>query len=158
MPPKIIKLTKREGIPSVNKRIKNLPEDEVVFELGAGHPLLSNSNNLKLLKRAGEVAGKDIKVKVPENDEMAKILAHKAGVLYGDVEVNLPRPVRQTVKVARSDVKPNFSDIRGGKPAVHKPEPAEKFSLPISVPSLDKLVPKISLKKPSVNAKRYFIA
>ncbi|MEJ0020999.1 MAG: hypothetical protein WDN47_00260 [Candidatus Doudnabacteria bacterium] len=110
MPPKVIKLGKKDDIASVIKQIKSLRDREVVFELIKGSVLLSSSDNLKLLKRTGEALGKTIKVST--DDEIGRILAKKAGVLYGDAEVKMPKIMP---RVARSDVKPRFSDIMGSR-------------------------------------------
>src|SRR5258708_4815222 len=111
MPPKIIKLTKKDDIASAIKYLKNLKDREVVFQLATGSSLLTSSDNLKLLKRTGEALGK--KVTVETTDEVGKILAKKAGVLAGDQEIKMPKG--QPIRVARSDVKPRFSDILGSK-------------------------------------------
>src|SRR5690606_16264733 len=124
--------------------------------------LLGSSDNLKLLKRSGEVAGKKVLVHVDDDDEMGKILAKKAGVLEGDVEV---KPVRIRPKVARSDVKPKFSDIQGPKGTavavvgsklsqqVQKFSPSKLTSI-VKVPSL----PSLGMKKPSRHATWYFLS
>ena len=109
MEPKIIKLGKRDDIASVVKLIKDMKDREVVFELEAGSAMLRSSDNLKLMKRTGEALGKNIKVST--TDEIGMILAKKAGVLYGDAVVKMPKGA---TRVARSDVKPRFSDILGG--------------------------------------------
>jgi len=111
MPTKIVKLGKRDDIVSVIKQIKNLREREVIFELEKGSIMLASSDNLKLMKRTGEALGKTIKVQT--TDEIGQILAKKAGVLFGDAEVRMPKQTQ--VRVARSDVKPRFSDILSHK-------------------------------------------
>jgi hypothetical protein len=110
MPPKVIKLGKKDDIASVIQQIKSLRDREIIFELAAGSVLLSSSDSLKLLKRTGEALGKT--VKVITDDEIGRILAKKANVLYGDAEVTMPKNVP---RVARSDVKPRFSDIMGSR-------------------------------------------
>lgn len=116
MPPKIIKLGKREDIASAIQQVKKLREREVVFQLEKGSLLLATSDNLKLLKRTGESLGKTVKIET--DDEIGRILAKKAGVLYGDEEVKMPKPAG--VRVARSDVKPRFSDILGSRRILNK--------------------------------------
>lgn len=111
MPPKVIKLGKKDDIASVIRQVKSIRDREVIFELVRGSVLLSSSANLKLLKRTGEALGKNVKVMT--DDEIGRILAKKAGVLYGDEEVKMPRP--EGIRVARSDVKPRFSDIMGSR-------------------------------------------
>lgn len=118
MPPKIIKLGKKDDIASVIKQIKNLRDREVVFQLDRGAYLLQSSDNLKLLKRTGEALGKSVKVQT--SDELGQVLARKAGVLADDIEVHMPKG--NMTRVARSDVKPRFSDILGSKRATPKPE------------------------------------
>ena len=140
MPPKIIKLGKRDDIASVVKQIKDLRDKEVVFELESGSALLRSSDNLKLMKRTGEALGK--KIKVSTTDEIGMILAKKAGVLVGDAEVKMPRG--QT-RVARSDVKPRFSDIMSSphKAASRVVEKAISFATPkISAVSLIPKMPR----------------
>lgn len=110
MPPKVIKLGKKDDIASVIRQIKPIRDREVIFELVRGSILLSSSYNLKLLKRTGEAMGKIVKVQT--DDEIGRILAKKAGVLYGDAEVRMPKNVH---RVSRSDVKPRFSDIMGSR-------------------------------------------
>ncbi|MEO8065969.1 MAG: hypothetical protein ABI643_03930 [Candidatus Doudnabacteria bacterium] len=116
MPPKVIKLGKKDDIASVIQQIRGLRDREVVFELVRGSVLLSSSDNLKLLKRTGEAMGKTVKVQT--DDEIGRILAKKAGVLYGEQEVRMPKAA---TRVARSDVKPRFSDILGSRKIFDKP-------------------------------------
>ncbi len=106
MPPKIIKLSKKDDIASVVKQIRNLRDKEIMFELEKGSTLLRSSDNLKLMKRTGEAMGK--KILVTTDDEIGRVLAKKAGVLKDASEVKMPK-VQQ--RVARSDIKPRFSDI-----------------------------------------------
>ncbi|OGF02782.1 MAG: hypothetical protein A3J07_00185 [Candidatus Doudnabacteria bacterium RIFCSPLOWO2_02_FULL_49_13] len=135
----IIKLGKKDDIASVVKRIKDLREREVIFELESGSALLRSSDNLKLMKRTGEALGK--KIRVTTDDEIGKILAKKAGVLLGDLEVKMPKG---GIRVARSDVKPRFSDILGGSRIPSRAvgrvvEKANAFAVPkISMPTLPK--------------------
>ena len=106
---KVIKLGKKDDIASVIKQIKNLKEKEVIFELEKGSLMLSSSNNLKLMKKTGEVIGK--KILVSTDDEIGKILARKAEVLLDDDGVAEPQQVKLG-RVKRSDIKPKFGDIR----------------------------------------------
>lgn len=141
MESKVIKLGKKADIASIVKQIKDLQDKEVIFELETGSALLRSSDNLKLMKRTGEALGK--KIRVVTDDEIGKILAKKAGVLADHIEVHMPKPT--IIKVARSDVKPRFSDILGsGKPTarpVHQiMEKPLSFSMPkISIPALPKV-------------------
>lgn len=135
MPPKIIKLGKREDIASAIQQVKKLREREVVFQLEKGSLLLSTSDNMKLLKRTGESLGKTVKIET--DDEIGRILAKKAGVLYGDEEVRMPKP---TLRVARSDVKPKFSDIMGSRKVSIQHLPAQS---PKSF--LSKLAPVVAM-------------
>lgn len=127
MPPKIIKLGKKDDIASVVKLIKDMKDLEVVFELEAGSMMLRSSDNLKLMKRTGEALGK--KIKVTTSDEIGLILAKKAGVLYGDAMIKMPKGA---IRVARSDVKPRFSDILANPHRMAKQvaEKAKVFSAP----------------------------
>src|SRR5438067_377179 len=108
MPPKIIKLGKKDDIVAVVKQIKNLRDKDVIFELEKGSLLLKSSENLKLMKRTGEALGK--KIQVSTDDEIGRILAKKAGVLAGNLDIKMPKGLS---RVSRSDVKPRFSDIMG---------------------------------------------
>lgn len=110
MAPKTIKLGKKDDIASVVKQIKNLKDREVLFELSKGSLLLKSSDSLRLMKRTGDALGK--KIQVVTDDEVGRILAKKAGVLAGEQEVHMPKGLP---KVARSDVKPRFSDIFGSR-------------------------------------------
>src|SRR5258707_732343 len=135
----IIKLGKKDDIASVVRQIKDLRDKEVIFELESGSALLRSSDNLKLMKRTGEALGK--KIRVTTDDEIGRILAKKAGVLLDDTDVKMPRSTR----VARSDVKPRFSDILSStrvKP-INIPKQRETV-LPVlskvSIPRLPKMV------------------
>lgn len=132
MPPKIIKLGKREDIASAIQQVKKLREREVIFQLEKGSFLLKTSDNLKLLKRTGEALGKTVKIET--DDEIGRILAKKAGVLYGDEEVKMPKP---TIRVARSDVKPKFSDIFGGKKVPIRPTGKAAVLPAVSLPKVN---------------------
>ncbi len=130
-----IKVPKTEDVAQVIQRIKNLKEREVIFELEKGSVLLETSNNLKLMKRTAEVLGK--KIWVSTNDEMGKILAKKADVLF-EAEAS-QKIIRSTPKVKRSDVKPRFSDIMAPKrPGIisHPPVSFPKAISAMSVPDL----------------------
>ena len=96
--------------------IRDLKEDKVVFELEKGSQLLSNSANLKLMKKTGEVMGKEVKVRT--NDPMGRILALKAEVLDGGSAAGKAHGTA-VHKVKRSDVRPRFSDIV--RPKSHAP-------------------------------------
>src|SRR3989338_5265177 len=85
----VIKLGKKDDIVSVIRRIKDLKDKEVVFELEKGSLLLSSSANLKLIKRTGETLGK--KVSVTTDDELGRLLAIKAGVLLDQTEEDVKR-------------------------------------------------------------------
>jgi hypothetical protein len=134
MPPKTIKLGKKDDIAAVVKQIKDLRDRDVVFELERGSLLLRSSDNLKLMKRTGEVLGK--KIQVVTDDEIGRILAKKAGVLFGGGEVSMPKT---SVRVARSDIKPKFSDILGGRRIL-----ARSTDKPVSPMTI---MPAISLPK-----------
>lgn len=119
MPPQTIKLGRKDDIVSVIKQIRNLRDREVIFELESGSILLASSDNLKLMKRTGEALGKTIKVQT--DDEVGRILAKKAGILL-DGDDTEPRMIRSAqVRVARSDVKPRFSDILGARKIFNRP-------------------------------------
>ncbi|HEV8601662.1 MAG TPA: hypothetical protein VGQ87_03670 [Patescibacteria group bacterium] len=104
----IIKLGKTEDIVSVIQRIKNLQENEVIFELEKGALLLGSSANLKLMKRTGETMGKKITVKT--DDEVGRLLAIKAGVLAGqsadDMRKIAPKSAGAVNSASVSDIKP----------------------------------------------------
>lgn len=126
---RVIKLGRKDDIASVIKQIKSLKDREVIFELERGSALLASSDNLKLLRRVGEALGKTIKVQT--NDQIGQVLAKKAGVLVGELDLKPPKP---PAKVARSDIKPRFSDILG---------PRKAFESVLPVPTKD-LVKKLN--------------
>ncbi len=141
MEPKVIKLGKKADIASIVKQIKDLRDKEVIFELETGSAMLRSSDNLKLMKRTGEALGK--KIRVITDDEIGKILAKKAGVLADGMEAKMPKPMG--IRVARSDVKPRFSDILGGSKPITRSvskavEPLTNFTLPkVTMPKLPKV-------------------
>ncbi len=96
MAAKIIKLTKKDDLTSVIKQIKSLKDREIVFEIDDDSPLLKSSEGMKLMKKTGEVLGKEIKIET--GDETGKLLAKKAGVLGKNT-------------VIKASAKPRFSDI-----------------------------------------------
>ena len=155
MEPKIIKLNKKDDIAIVVKKIKDLKEREVIFELEKGSALLDSSNNLRLIKKTGEVLGK--RVRVVTDDPTGQILARKADMLYEEaVEVakNALRP-----KVRRSNVSfRGFSDIRGPK-RILPLATARNLNLRVSstvasmVPKLP-AIPKLNLGKLPRNISR----
>ena len=136
MPPKIIKLGKKDDIAAAVKQIKNMRDREVVFELEKGSVLLRSSDNLKLMKKTAESLGK--KVWVSTDDEIGLILAKKAGVLQGGTEVHMPKGAP---RVARSDVKSRFSDIRdSARGMAQKAEKARAMVLP-AMAEITKIAP-----------------
>lgn len=126
--PTTIKLGKTEDTVSVIKRIKDLKETEIIFELEKGSILLSSSANLKLLKRTGESLGK--KVLVATSDELGRLLAIKAGVLVDqtpeDLKKIMPKVQPPPTKLAAGDMK-----IKKARPPQPEepimPEPARVF-------------------------------
>ncbi|HYE22053.1 MAG TPA: hypothetical protein VD998_00505, partial [Verrucomicrobiae bacterium] len=118
----IIKLDKNEEIAQVIQRIKNLRERDVVFEVDKGSVILTNSANLRLMRKTAEVLGKNIQLKT--DDEMGQVLANKAGLpLFGQKQAKVPKTVRPVSKQpATKTSKPRFSDIKA-KSRV-KPAPA----------------------------------
>jgi hypothetical protein len=136
MPPKTIKLNKKDEISSVVKRIKDMRDKEVIFEMDSSSALLRNSDHMKLMKKTAQSLGK--KIWVSTDDEIGRILAKKADVLYGDDEVRMPRPRARTMK---NEVKPNFSDIMSnGKaipaPVMIKPKPKMDMDLDMEVATI----------------------
>lgn len=104
MDPKIIKLGKKDDIAAVVKKIKDLKEREVVFEVEKGSPLLNSSAEMRLIKRTGEVLGK--KILISANDPVGKMLARKAEM---SVEARPMRPIAG--KTATKPPSGRFSDI-----------------------------------------------
>ncbi|MBI4363684.1 MAG: baseplate J/gp47 family protein [Candidatus Doudnabacteria bacterium] len=135
MDPLVIKLGKKDDIASVVKKIKDLKERDVVFELEKGSVLLSSSANLRLIKRTAEVLGK--KVRVSTNDPMGKMIARKAEMLAGDEAEKVKRVVRNSSR---------FSDIVSSKRIL---PPQTLQSLNIKVPKLPSLpsFPKLKISK-----------
>lgn len=104
MSAKIIKLTRKDDLPSVIKHIKESKDHEVIFEVEKGSPILNSTEGLKLVKKSGAAMGK--KVLVRESSDSGKVVLKK----ITDMEETMKAP-RPPSKVARSDVKPRFSDI-----------------------------------------------
>lgn len=148
MPVKLIKLSKKEDIASVIQKIKSLAEKEVVFELEKGSLLLKNSANLKLMKRTGEAFGK--KVRVRTNDELGKMLAAKAGILFGQKKADAKKFIP---KSSRLGFRPGFSDIRSSLKIL--PQTTVK-SLAGTI--LKKGLPKIQRPKISATSKKIWRA
>jgi len=138
MPPKIIKLGKKDDIAAAVKHIKNMRDREVTFELENGSSLLKSSDNLRLMKKTAESLGK--KIWVSTDDEIGMILAKKAGVLQGDMEIRMPKGAP---RVARSDVKPRFSDIRDSAQGMaQKAEKARAMVLPAMAEITTRIAPR----------------
>ena len=166
MPTKIIKLGKKDDIASVVKQIKNLRDKEVIFEVETGSPMLRSSENLKLMKRTGEVMGK--KIQVATDDEIGQVLAKKVGMLAGDAEVKMPRgisrPPRMASRQVGSDVKSKFSDIILPRQVVSKvagqvQKAFEATSVPIlHQPSRFSKLPKIKFTLPKLKTKLWLFA
>ena len=147
----VIKLGRKDDIATVVKKIKDLKERDVIFELEKGSVLLSSSANLRLIKRTGEVLGK--KVRVATNDPIGRMLARKAEMLAED-DLEAAGVTRGNPRVKRSDVKPQsfastasrggrFSDIVSPKRIL----PIQTMqSLSIKVPKLPSL-PKFKISK-----------
>jgi hypothetical protein len=80
--PKFVKIPKTEDITKAVQRIKALRERDVVFDIPKDSILLSNSANLRLIRKTAEVLGKNLQFQI--DDDLGKLLAIKAGaVLYG---------------------------------------------------------------------------
>jgi hypothetical protein len=92
MPARTIKLGKNHDLASVIKQIKTIKDREVIFQIPEGSELLTNSDDLKMMKKSGEVLGK--KIFVQTDDEIGRVLAKKAGVLLGDTDVKMPKSVK----------------------------------------------------------------
>jgi hypothetical protein len=160
MPPKTIKLGKKEDLASAIRQIKASKDREVIFELEKGSVLLSASENLRLMKKTGDVLGK--KVYIQTDDELGQMLAQKAGVIRDDA-VKLIK-FKPQLRVAGSDIKPRFSDI------VNNPKPkktvvAQKSfeeQQPITqYQEVEEAIPRVNssvtYRKPSSNFSRIFI-
>ncbi len=153
MPPKIIKLGKKDDIANVVRQIRATRDSEIIFELEKGSALLKDSDSMRLMKRTGEAMGK--KILVETDDETGKILAKKAGVLAGDQNVSMPK--QAGVKVSRSDVKPRFSDIGRSRKPVSRPTPmpALKKTIPTPAPRLTEAKKSVA-SIPSRFGRKYF--
>lgn len=149
MEPRIIKLNKKDDIATVVKKIKDLKEREVVFEMEKGAVLLSSSSNLRLMKRTGEVLGK--KVRVVTSDPIGQMIAKKAEVLYQEEEAM--KPIRP--KVMRSYVRPKFGDILG--PRRIFPLATVKSLNKKAASFIPKIPSKISIPKVSASFSKKFI-
>ncbi len=109
MAAKIIKLGKKEDIADAIRKVKESTDADVTLELEKGSPIFGSSENLKLIKKTGQVLGK--KVKISTTDEVGQALAKKASMLSEKAETE-SKPSRMTPpRVSRSDIKPRFSDI-----------------------------------------------
>ncbi|MBI3952749.1 MAG: baseplate J/gp47 family protein [Candidatus Doudnabacteria bacterium] len=142
--PVIIKLAKKDDIATIVKKIKDLKERDIVFELEKGSSLLTSSSNLRLIKRTGEVLGK--KIRIATNDPTGKLIARKAEMLAEDEQ---GRVVQKTQpRMRRSGVDSRFSDIV-----------TPKKILPIStVKSLNVKIPKISESLPKLKKITFAVA
>jgi hypothetical protein len=145
MPLKAIKLTKKDDLASVVKRIKALRDRQIIFELEKDSPLLKSSDSLRLMKKTGEVMGKTVKIQT--TDPMGQILAKKAGVLDENVEIKTDEPKR-----AGANPKPGldspkigarFSDIVSRRPVPDKP-PAPVDIQPKPVMAANMIKPAIT--------------
>src|SRR3989344_1190632 len=143
MPPKTIKLNKRDDIAVVIRQLKTLRDREVIFQLDKGSALLASSDNLKLIKKVGDAMGKT--VRVTTDDELGKILARKAGVLFGESET---KPAKFAVRVSGSGGKSRFSDIMGPHRAGVRI--SRKTIEPVEFPEIDReFRSEYSARKPS---------
>ncbi len=130
---RLIKLNKNQDISEAIQMVRNLKDDEVVFELVKGSPVLANSTNLKLLKKTGEALGKRVLVRT--DDPTGRVLAMKADILE-PMDRGTLKPARElgVPKVKRSDVKPRFSDILVPRKAPMKQTAARSLERPAEKP------------------------
>ncbi len=109
-----IKVNKKQDIAEVIRQIKSSSAKEIVLDIEKKSVLFMSSENLKLIRKTGEVLGK--KVLIETTDDNGLQLARKASMLAGDVAVEKTFP--EVPKIARSDIRPRFSDIMGPKRSV----------------------------------------
>lgn len=126
---RVVKVNRKQDLAEITQMIKELKDNEIIFDMEKGSPLLSSSSNMKLIKKIGEAMGK--KVRVRTDDPMGRILAMKAEALDGDAEQ--PQPARTMPRVKRSDVKPRFSDIIVNR--TRRPIAAAPLATPSHVPA-----------------------
>ncbi len=150
MPPQIIQLGKKDDLTSAIKQIKLLKDDEVIFEIEKGSPLLKNAEGLKLMKKTAEALGKVVKIETEDTD--GRLFAQKAGVLAGEVTL-APKVVKRPLRMTRGDVKPpagNFSDIMvPRRKVVKRTNPVAVPSAPVEVNRAKNFTP-VRVKQPSV--------
>src|SRR6266404_5145227 len=91
---KPIKISKKEDLAAVVKRIKNTREPELTFDVEKGSPLLASADHLKLIKKTGEVLGKTIWIQTEDLNGM--MMARKAGVLAAADDTADAKAVRPT--------------------------------------------------------------
>lgn len=108
---KTIKLDKKEDVSSAIVKLKAAKEQEIIIEAERGSLVISNSNNLRLIRKTAEVLGKSVLLKT--DDEVGQALAIKAGM---PILQESPRLSRVMPK-RRPMVKNRVSDI----PQVVKP-------------------------------------
>jgi hypothetical protein len=155
--PKTIKLNKNDDIAQVIQKIKNMREKEAIFEAESGSAILTNSANLRLMRKTAEVLGKSIQLKT--DDSIGQVLAVKAGMpLYGKETPAEPvKPKLMTGKVRKPAPRPAVSragmgDMGPAKRTVRPPVAAQKIrptppamdEEPIMEPAA-KYIPKISM-------------
>jgi len=117
-------MTRKEDIAEAIRKIKASTEREVVLELDEGSVIFKSSDNLKLIKKTGEVLGKNVKIYT--EDEVGLALVKKADMLADEFPTT---STKIAPRVARSDVKPRFSDIMGPRTKQHhQPLRSVKFA------------------------------
>ncbi|MGE5392565.1 MAG: hypothetical protein ACM3NH_02380, partial [Candidatus Saccharibacteria bacterium] len=75
---KTIKIEKKEEVSAAIQKLKAAKEPEVIIEAERGSQVISNSNNLRLIRKTAEVLGKTVLLKT--DDELGQALAVKAGM------------------------------------------------------------------------------
>ncbi len=140
MAPKLIKLTKKDDLTSAIKQIKASKDQEIVFEVESGSPILANSEGMRLMKRTAEVLGKDLKIET--TDTTGRLLAKKAGVFAGATAE--PKLVRPTLRGSRSTGMMDstrrsgqFSDIM-----IPKKKVVKRPTISAPVPAVEPIKPK----------------
>jgi hypothetical protein len=112
---KSILINPKDDFVSVIHLIKNTKDREILFVMKKGTNILYSSENLRLIRKTGEVLGKKIKVAVDSNDEIGQQIARKAGILEGDEGPVVKNSNLKNSRIKRSDILQPVGDIKSNK-------------------------------------------
>jgi hypothetical protein len=160
---KSITINPKDDVASVTHLIKASKDRQLLLIMKKGTNLLYSSDNLRVLRKTGEVLGKVIKVSVDANDDIGMQIAQKAGILFGN-DLAMARPVLKTSRIKRSDIMRPVGDIKMNKSRQSKIAGVKGF-VEISEQDLDLVenkkksffgFSKIKAKLPIINKQDFF--